>query len=138
MAALDEALAALEAMSSAKLQDEWRRLYKTEPPRLPTDLMRRALGYRLQEMSLRGGASAVHRALHRIAAGKPSASPRLKVGTQLMRSWNGRSIAVLVTEDGFSFEGRPYRSLSAIANAVTGTNWSGPRFFGLTGGGQNG
>jgi hypothetical protein len=48
-----------------------------------------------------------------------------------VRSWHGRTINVLVTEDGFEFDGRQYRSLTQISSAVTGTHWSGPRFFGL-------
>ncbi len=62
-------------------------------------------------------------------------APTIKPGTRLLRSWNGRTIAVTAIEDGFLFEERRYRSLSAIAREVTGTGWSGPRFFGLTGNG---
>jgi hypothetical protein len=55
-----------------------------------------------------------------------------------MRSWNGGTITVIADDQGFLFEDRTYRSLSAIAKEVTGAHWSGPRFFGLTGSGQNG
>ena len=48
-----------------------------------------------------------------------------------MREWNGRMHVVDVTDDGFLFDGKPYRSLSAIARRITGAHWSGPRFFGL-------
>ena len=57
--------------------------------------------------------------------------PRLKPGTRLMREWRGRSHEVQVLDDGFSWQGTHYRSLSAIARKITGTAWSGPLFFGL-------
>jgi hypothetical protein len=63
----------------------------------------------------------------------PRAPTKLAPGARLIREWRGRTVAVLTTEDGFSWEGRPYRSLSQIAREVTGAHWSGPRFFGLTG-----
>ena len=58
--------------------------------------------------------------------------PRLRPGTRLVRSWQGRTYSVLVTEHGFVMDDREYPSLSRIAQAVTGTHWSGPRFFGIT------
>jgi hypothetical protein len=63
-----------------------------------------------------------------------SFDPRLvpKIGTTLAREWRGRSHVVQVREDGFEYEGQPYRSLSVIAERITGAHWSGPRFFGLT------
>ena len=59
------------------------------------------------------------------------ASPHLRPGTRLVREWNGRTHVVDVSEDGFAFDGKTYRSLSAIAKRITGAHWSGPRFFGL-------
>jgi hypothetical protein len=59
---------------------------------------------------------------------------QLKPGTRLVRSWHGRTISVLVSEAGYVFEDRTYRSLSRIAREVTGAAWSGPRFFGLLAG----
>ena len=52
-------------------------------------------------------------------------------GTRLVREWQGREHAVTVLTDGFEYLGRPYKSLSAVARAITGTRWSGPAFFGL-------
>jgi hypothetical protein len=57
--------------------------------------------------------------------------PALKPGTRLVREWRGRTHEVLVLDDGFAWQGRHYRSLSAIARKITGTAWSGPLFFGL-------
>ena len=52
-------------------------------------------------------------------------------GTRLLREWNGRQHFVEVVDKGFVFDGKTYRSLSAIARRITGAHWSGPRFFGL-------
>ena len=59
--------------------------------------------------------------------------PRLTSGTRLVREWNGRTITVEVSDEGFQHAGRTWRSLTQIARHVTGGHWSGPRFFGLTG-----
>ena len=56
---------------------------------------------------------------------------KLTPGTVLTREWNGQHHRVMVLEDGFALEGRSYRSLSEIAKTITGTQWNGPRFFGL-------
>jgi len=63
--------------------------------------------------------------------GRIRARPELKPGTRLVREWQGRTYEVLVLDDGFSWQGTRYRSLSAIARQITGTAWSGPLFFGL-------
>ncbi len=59
-------------------------------------------------------------------------APTLRPGTQLIREWNGRRHQVDVTKDGYRYNGDNHKSLSAIALLITGTIWSGPRFFGLT------
>ena len=56
----------------------------------------------------------------------------LRTGTTLVRQWRGHTHTVLVREDGFEYEGQHYRSLTVIAERITGAHWSGPRFFGLT------
>ena len=60
-----------------------------------------------------------------------SARPQPSPGARLIRVWNDRTHIVDVTEGGYVFDGRSYRSLSAIAKRITGAHWSGPRFFGL-------
>ena len=62
---------------------------------------------------------------------KPAVGPRIRPGMRLVREWNGRTHVVDVSEDGFVFDGKTYRSLSAIAKRITGAHWSGRRFFGL-------
>ena len=127
MARIDDELAALAAMPEAELGDEWRRVYRAEPPRLSPDLLRRGIAYRLQERAYGKLPATVARA--RAMGGRAAAE--ITAGTRLVREWNGRTIDVVATEKGMLWEGRTYRSLSAIAREVTGTAWSGPRFFGI-------
>lgn len=130
MARLDEQLIAVAAMSSAELQAEWERVHRVPAPRIASDLLRLGIAYRLQERALGGLSRANAGALRkRQLPGRD----RIRPGTRLVRSWNGRTVSVLVEEGGFLWEDRRYRSLSAIAREVTGAAWSGPRFFGLAG-----
>ncbi len=128
MTPLAKQLDRLAALPPAALADEWVKLWKAPAPRLSPDLLRLGLAYRAQEKALGKLPARVARALQ-----SPSSAPPTKAGTQFVRSWNGRSVTVLVTDDGYLFEDRVYRSLTAIAREVTGAGWSGPRFFGLTG-----
>ena len=127
MVRIDDELAALVALSDADLREEWRRVYRTGAPRLPPDLLRRGIAYRLQERAFGKMSPQVARVL----ASGGRAAPEITAGTRLVREWNGRTIDVVATEAGMLWEGRTYRSLSAIAREVTGTPWSGPRFFGI-------
>ena len=62
--------------------------------------------------------------------------PPVRAGTRLVRAWHGRTHLVTVTENGFTYEGKTYGSLSALAYHITGAHWSGPHFFGLRPTGQ--
>jgi hypothetical protein len=131
-------LARLETLDLSAMRQDWRRLYRAEPPRLSRDLMMRALAYRIQEIVLGGLSKATLRRLAALAAEFESdgriatpAQSRIKPGARLVREWHGRTHAVGVTEEGFEFEGKLYRSLTGIAREITGAGWSGPRFFGL-------
>jgi hypothetical protein len=126
---IEPRLTAVATMSTSDLRTAWHTSLGSEPPRISSDLLRRMLGHALQEKAMGGITAAQRQALRRIAAGKPDNS--LKPGMRLVRHWNGRTIAVTVCDDGFLWEERTWRSLSAIAREVTGTAWSGPRFFGL-------
>lgn len=133
MRKLTKDLARLATMSPTQLRAQWTSLYETVPPRLPPDLMRLGLAYRLQE---RAGKPLSARALRALAVCNsdepPARAPtEVRPGTRLLRTWNGKTISVTVEETGFLYEGKRYRSLSAIARTVTGAHWSGPRFFGL-------
>jgi Protein of unknown function (DUF2924) len=136
---LPERLAALAALSLVDLRLEWRRLYRAEPPRLSRDIMTRAIAYRLQEIAHGGLSKVTRRRLTTLAEsfdvdGRIAARvrPRIKSGSRLIREWHGRTHTVCVTDSGFEFEGRTYASLTKIARDITGAQWSGPRFFGLT------
>ncbi len=136
---LSDRLAVLAGLSLADLRLEWRRLYRAEPPRLSRDIMMRAIAYRLQEIAHGGPSKVTQRRLMTLAAefetsGRiaPPPGPRIKPGSRLVREWHGRTHTVCVTDDGFEFQGKTYRSLTKIARDITGAQWSGPRFFGLT------
>ena len=131
-------LAALPAMSPAELRTEWRRVHRSPAPTTTPDLLRRGIAYRLQESTHGGLTTAVSRELDQIAkrlrrgdTPLPDAAMRMKPGTRLLREWQGKTHIVLVVDSGFIFEDRLFTSLSTIAREITGTSWSGPRFFGL-------
>lgn len=120
------------------LAARWQRAFGAPPPlHLSVGFMARALDYDRQCEAQGGLQTQTKRALRAALPGLdgPQAKPpntALSPGAQLVREWNGRSYRVEVLPDGFRFEGEAYRSLSAIARQITGTAWSGPRFFGLT------
>lgn len=105
------------------------------PPYLSVAFMRKAIAYERQCCASGGLPAATRRTLRKIAYGKQGAAavPRsLRPGAHLIRDWNGRTYQVEVIEGGFRMDGRTWASLSAIAKHITGTSWSGPRFFGLS------
>ncbi len=132
-------LNALVNLDSAQLRAEWRRLYRSHPPKgLSRDLLIRAIAYKTQERALGGLGKATLRKLSSLARkleaeGARSFNPRpsIKAGTGLVREWGGKTHSVQVLEGGFEYRGQRYRSLSQIARLITGAHWSGPRFFGL-------
>lgn len=132
MARIQEQLARLVTMSPAELRKTWVIQFRSEPPRLSPDLMRHALGYRMQEKMFGKLPARIARQLRPSSkANRFASTDRIPVGSQLIRSWNGRTLSVEVMKKGFLFEARTYSSLSAIAREVTGTHCSGPRFFGV-------
>jgi hypothetical protein len=134
-----EALSRLPKLDIRELREEWGRLYKADASlHLSRELLIRAVAYRMQEVGLGGLRPEPQRQLRQIAqelkqtgAATIRLRPHLKPGTRLMREWQGRTYEVVVLDDGFSWQGAQYRSLSAIARKITGTAWSGPLFFGL-------
>jgi hypothetical protein len=130
--------AQLPAPDGAELRREWRRLYRSEPPRISRDLLIRGIGYRLQEIEHGGLSKSTRRKLKTLAkmfrtTGRvgPDPSLSLKPGARLVREWHGHTHTVTVTEDGFEYAGMNYPSLTKVAREITGARWSGPRFFGL-------
>jgi hypothetical protein len=128
---LEAELARIAAMNKDELRSLWREREGREAPSgFSRDLIARALAYAIQEDQL-GGLSRELKKL--LASPDAQADPprRIKVGSVIIREYAGARHEVFVVEGGFSWQGRVYPSLSAIAKEITGTRWNGPRFFGL-------
>ena len=132
-------IAALTDLTIDELKERWRLIYNCAPPgRSSKKLLVSAIAYRLQEQVFGGLKPSVRTMLERVSANS-SASPvppstpdtKASTGTVLIRDWRGQSHRVTVLERGVSYRQRNYRSLSEVARIITGTRWSGPRFFGL-------
>jgi hypothetical protein len=137
---LPERLAALGQLTYAGLQAEWRRLYRSHPPKkIGRDLLELAVAWKLQEKALGGLSAATKRQLESLAQTMRTKGDlakhrtvKLKSGARLVREWHGETHDVLVLDRGFQWRGQKWPSLSSIAREITGTRWSGPRFFGLS------
>jgi hypothetical protein len=128
---LEAELARIAGMNINELRSLWREREGREPPSgFSKDLLARALAYAVQEEQLGGLSKEVKKLL---ASPDAQAEPprRIKVGSVIAREYAGARHEVFVVAEGFSWLGRIYRSLSAIAKEITGTRWNGPRFFGL-------
>ena len=133
-------LAELNRMEIATLKTTWRKLFGSEPPPYNRKYLESRLAYRVQELAwggLKPETVARLKALgEELEPGRARGSGRSRnsrpiAGTQLVREWQGTAHAVTVRERDFEYQGRPYKSLSAIARAITGTRWNGWLFFGL-------
>ena len=133
-------VAALRTMATPELKRQWRELFDSEPPAYNRRFLESRLAYRIQELAYGGLKPETVRRLEKLGEeldGGDPAKRRLRAdqmpitGTRLLREWRGVEHVVTVTADGFDWQGRPYRSLSAIARAITGTRWNGWVFFGL-------
>jgi DUF2924 family protein len=133
-------LAALQRAPMADLKQRWRELFGTEPPAFSRTYLQSRLAYRIQELaygSLKAETVARLEALGEkldggnITLRRIRADDRPIAGTRLIREYQGVEHTVTVLPEGFEFEGRPYRSLSAVARVITRTRWNGWTFFGL-------
>lgn len=137
--AVEAELDRLPAMNIADLRKRYREIFWTDPPKaFGPDLLRRNIAYRIQEKAYGGLPVAAKRTLDTLVkaywknpTGRLELPRRIKPGSVLVRQWKGKTHQVKVSADGFSYQGRSYRSLSEIAFTITGTKWNGPRFFGL-------
>ena len=131
-------LARLADKSGEELKAEWARRYGAPAPNLSPELLRLGIGYRLQEQKHGGISRGTRTLLRQVAAraregGEKKPMPRkLTPGTRLVRDWHGVGYTVIVLADGFEYDGQHWKTLTAVARAITGTHWNGPRFFGLT------
>jgi hypothetical protein len=129
----------LPMMSIVKLRSRYRQLFRAEPPKaFGPDLLRKSIAHHLQEKTYGGLPRAAQKLLDQLiktAMAKPNSRlelpRRIKPGSELVRIWKGSSYRVRILDKGFSYDGRSFASLSEIASEITGTNWNGPRFFGL-------
>ena len=133
-------LAALRKMSVVELKQRWKTLFGTPAPNNSRSYLEVRLGNRIQELMLGGLSRDTRRVLDLLVKeleGKNTrkaimTDPRKPVpGTRLLREWDGAEHSVTVLRDGFDWQGRKFKSLSAVARAITGTQWNGYRFFGL-------
>lgn len=134
-------LSRLADLSVSELDTLWRTyLGGTMPKQVPKFLQSRMLAYTLQVQQTGGLSKMTSRFLDQAAidleAGRESSLPypaeqRLKPGVVIMREHNGVHQRVMVLDEGFAWNGKSFGSLSAVAKAITGTNWNGQRFFGL-------
>jgi hypothetical protein len=137
--AVETELDRLPTAPIADLRKRYREAFRTEPPKaFGPDLLRRSIAHRIQEKAYGGLSTPTRRLLDQLvkaAMAKPSGRlelpRRIKPGSELVRTWKGRSYRVLVMADGFAHDGKTFASLSEIASEITGTRWNGPRFFGL-------
>jgi len=138
----DSVLAQLSALKTAPVADlkqKWRALFDREPPPFNRRFLESRLAYRIQELAYGGLSEKTIERLEAIAdelEGKrgrqrSSLTNRPIAGTRLIREWNGAEHCVTVRNWDFEYQGRPYKSLSAVAKQITGTQWNGLVFFGL-------
>ena len=133
-------LATLKAMSVRDLKAEWENLFGSAAPNNSRTFLEMRIAYRIQELTYGGPDRETRRMLDLLAdevegvarRKNQIADPRNPVvGTRLIREWDGVEQTVIVLTNGFDWQGRKFKSLSAVARAITGTRWNGYRFFGL-------
>ncbi|YBW37735.1 DUF2924 domain-containing protein [Nitrobacter sp. TKz-YC01] len=133
-------LAALKRMSVKELKAEWEALFAVPAPNNSRGYLEMRLAWRIQELTLGGLSCETRKMLDLLANEIDGKSDRKAIiadarnpviGTRLVREWDGVEHTVTVMRDGFDWQGRCFKSLSAVAKAITGTQWNGYRFFGL-------
>lgn len=128
-------IAALPQMDYKELRALWDELFDAPPNNANRDFMARKLAWRIQEIRYGGLSADTKSRLKKLRSNAGALRSRKKslppVGTQLIREHGGEDHRVTVLADGFEYRGCKYRSLSEIARLITGTRWSGPKFFGL-------
>lgn len=119
-------------MNRTSLLKAWQSVFGRPAPKgMSKSMLRRFLAFEVQAKA-QGGVARFTRSNVLPPKPKTAQATKLKPGGRLIREWNGKTHIVDVTEGGFEWRGKPWRSLSAIAREITGAHWSGPRFFGLS------
>ena len=135
-------IAVLKTKSTPELRARWKELFDRDPPSLGRRYLEDRLAFRIQELQLGALPDRGRRKLDALVdpldpkAARRREPKRLLAGTELRREWQGVEHVVTVREHDFEYGGRPYKSLSAIARAITNVRWNGPLFFGLRPGGK--
>ncbi len=137
--ALESEIGRLPSLSLLELRHRWQTLFGHPAPKsLRRNFLARAVAYQMQVEAYGGLSAATKRRLREIAnaarngdANAILASSRVKPGTQMIRQWQNTTHTVTALAEGFEWNGRTYKSLSAVANAITGTSWNGFSFFGI-------
>ena len=133
-------LAALKTTPTPDLRTLWRDLFETDPPRQNRRFLESRLAYRIQELEYGALEPTIVERLEAMGeeldggnaeVRKRRSDDRPIAGTRLIREYQGVEHCATVLADGFEYQGRPYKSLSAIARAITGTRWNGWVFFGI-------
>ena len=138
-AAFEAEIGRLPDLSLLELRHRWKTLFGHPAPKsLRRNFLARAVAYQMQVEACGGLSDATKRRLREIVnavrtgdANAMLGSRRIKIGTQMIRQWQNATHTVTALADGFEWNGRTYKSLSAVANAITGTNWNGFAFFGI-------
>jgi hypothetical protein len=133
-------VAAIKTMPTPALKTMWRDLHGTEAPPYNRRFLESRLAYRIQELAYGGLKPETVKRLDALARGVEDTNPKTRrirtdrkpiAGTRLLREFQGVEHIVTVTVEGYEYRGRPYKSLSAIAKAITNVKWNGWVFFGL-------
>ena len=128
--ATDDRIEALARLDLEALRAVWAEQFGPPPALRSPERLRLVLAWCIQATAHGGLDADTRRALARTGPVRLEGLD-LGVGARLTRTWKGRKVEVVVEEEGFCWEGRRYPSLSAVATAIAGTRWNGPRFFGL-------
>jgi hypothetical protein len=134
-AEIESEIIRIRSLTIDELRSLWRATFgKDAPVVLTKDLIARVLAWHVQEQAFGGFDRATLKILEGYARGRPAEPEqfrRLKPGTELVREYRGERHTVTIAPDGFVWRGATYGSLTTIARTITGSNWNGPRFFGL-------
>lgn len=131
---LAEKIEGVQQMPIHELRVVWAKTFRRPPPpSLTKDLLARMLTHRMQERALGGLDKASRQHMAKLARGNVDGVGPLKSGSLIVREHDGILHQVVIVPDGYLWNGKTFSSLSTIAKKITGTNWNGPRFFGLRG-----
>jgi hypothetical protein len=138
-AALEAEIGRLPDLGLLDLRHRWKALFGHPAPKsLRRNFLARAVAFQMQVEAYGGLSAAIKRRLREIAAAARNGDAnatfgpnRIKPGTQMIRQWRNTTHTVTALAEGFEWNGSTYKSLSAVANAITGTNWNGFAFFGI-------